>query len=179
MARSKKIFDILESITPEMEQRWKDERIERKNKLTAEHQLGYYVGLRIVDRYLPTLSTDMIQSGRVISVSVEDSEENRRLNEEWFDTTRTGKNWDGVSKSGDKEKWDLLFNHNKMLEKKYLPNPLLCHMTPLNVQNMDEFKSGLRIALWDCDMCSYRIDPEDIKIYDDEDFMFTIIELKL
>lgn len=173
MARSKTISDILDSITPEMEQEWKEKRISRKNMLTAEYQLGYYVGLRIVDEYLPTLSTDMIQSQRVISVTEEDAAENKRLNEEWFDTTRTGK------ENGNKEKWNLLFNHNKMLEKKYLPNPLLCHLSPLNIQSTEQFKSGLRLALWDCDMCSYRIDPEDIKIYDDEDARFTIIEFSL
>lgn len=173
MARSKTISDILDSITPEMEQEWKEKRISRKNMLTAEYQLGYYVGLRIVDEYLPTLSTDMIQSQRVISVTEEDAAENKRLNEEWFDTTRTRK------ENGNKEKWNLLFNHNKMLEKKYLPNPLLCHLSPLNIQSTEQFKSGLRLALWDCDMCSYRIDPEDIKIYDDEDARFTIIEFSL
>jgi hypothetical protein len=52
-------------------------------------------------------------------------------------------------------------------------------MSLLNVQNMDEFKKGLKFALWDCDMCSYNIEPENIKIYDDEQSMFTIIELQL
>jgi len=66
-----------------------------------------------------------------------------------------------------------------MLERKYLPNPLECYMSLLNVQHMDEFKKGLRFALWDCDMCSYNIEPENIKIYDDEQGMFTIIELQL
>jgi hypothetical protein len=172
MARSKTLSALLDSITPEMEQSWKEERIMRKNMLTAEYQLGYYVGLRIVDEYLPTLSTDKIQSRRVIGVPKEDAAENGRLNEEWFDIARTGKN-------GDKEKWDLLFNHNKMLEKKYLPNPLLCHLSPLNIQSMEQFKLGLRLALWDCDMCSYKIESDDIKIYDDEDARFTIIEFSL
>jgi len=102
--RSKKISEMLSNITPEMKEKWKQERVESKKKLTLEYQLGYYVGLEIVHRYLPTLSTDMLQSRTVIEVSEED---------------------------------------------------------------------------WDCDMCSYNIEPENIKIYDDEQSMFTIIELQL
>ena len=44
---------------------------------------------------------------------------------------------------------------------------------------MDEFKKGLSYSLWDCDICSYNIEPENIKIYDDEEVRFTIVELKL
>jgi hypothetical protein len=49
----------------------------------------------------------------------------------------------------------------------------------LNIKNENEFKDGLKFALWDCDMCSYNIEPENIKIYDDEDMYFTIIEFVL
>jgi hypothetical protein len=66
-----------------------------------------------------------------------------------------------------------------MLEKKYLPNPLICHLDLLNIKNENEFKDGLKFALWDCDMCSYNIEPENIKIYDEEDMYFTIIEFVL
>jgi type II restriction/modification system DNA methylase subunit YeeA len=43
---------------------------------------------------------------------------------------------------------------------------------------MDEFKQGLITSLWDCDHCNYSLDPEDIEIYDEDDY-FTIIKLKL
>ena len=82
MKRSKIFNDLLESITPEMEKNWKQRRIETKNSLTSEYQLGYYVGEYIVSRFLPTLSTDIIQSRRVINVSEEDTEENKRLDSE-------------------------------------------------------------------------------------------------
>lgn len=178
MKRSKIFEDLLNSITPEMENKWKQEQIEQKNKLTSEYQLGYYVGLDIVRRYLPTLSTDMLQTLNVIEVSNEDSLENERLDTEWYVTTRHGGGWNGVDENGDKEKWETYHQHNKMLEKKYLPNPLKCHMDILNIQDMDDFKQGLKLALWDCDMCSYNIEPENIKIYD-EDYYFTIIEFIL
>ena len=172
MKRSEIFNDLLESITPEMEKNWKQQRIERKNNLTSEYQLGYYVGEYIVSRFLPTLSTDMIQSRRVITVSYEDIEENKRLYSEWFNSNR-------ANEEGGKGKWVLFYQHNKMLEKKYLPNPLICHLGALNILNMDEFKKGLSYSLWDCDICSYNIEPENIKIYDDEEVRFTIVELKL
>jgi hypothetical protein len=179
MARSKVLSDLLKSITPEMEEKWKQDRINYKKSLSTEYQLGYYVGLEIVHRYLPTLSTDMIQSNYVIEVSQIDSEENKRLEEEWFSTTRYGGEWGGKSENGNKEKWDELYDHNKMLEVKYLPHTLTCYMDVLNINDMNKFKEGIRTSLWDCDMCSYNIDIENIKIYDDEDIRFTIIEFTL
>jgi len=179
MARSKIFEDFLKSITPEMEEKWKQKRIEKKKSLTLDYQLGYYVGLEIVHRFLPTLSTDMLQTRNVIEVSEEDRLENERLDTEWYETTRYGGNWNGKDENGDKEKWELYHQHNKMLDRKYLPNPLVCHLDLLNIENESEFKNGLRVALWDCDMCSYNIEPENIKIYDEEDMYFTIIEFVL
>lgn len=169
MARSKIFEDILNSITPEMEEKWKQERIEEKKSLTLEFQLGYFVGELISINQLPTLSTDHLQSRYVIEVSDEDTKENKRLEDEWFFSNEDEK--DG--------KWDLYHQHNKMLEKKYLPNPYSCHFTTLNVENIEEFKKGLINSLWNCDMCSYSLKPEDIKIYDDDDVRFTIIEFIL
>lgn len=179
MSKNKTLDDFMKSITPEMEDKLKQERIERKNSLTSEYQLGFYVGLEIVRNYLPTLSTDMIQSRHVIDVSEEDKMENERLDTEWYETTQYGGKWDGVTENGDKTKWDLYHQHNKILERKYLPNPLYCHMGVLNIRDMDDFKKGLRFALWDCDMCSYNIELENIKIYDEEHLMSTIIEFSL
>lgn len=179
MEKSKILTDFLNSITPEIEEKWKQERINFKKNLTPDYQLGFYVGLEIINRYLPTLSTDMIQSLYVIEVSQMDSEENKRLEEEWFLTTKHGGEWDGKTENGDKERWDDLYDHNKMLEIKYLPHTLTCYMDVLNINDMNKFKEGIRTSLWDCDMCSYNIDVENIKIYDDEDVRFTIIEFTL
>lgn len=174
--KSNIIDNFLNSITPEEEERWKQERIEYKNKLTSDFQLGFYVGEYIVDNYLPTLSTDSVRSRNVIEVSQEDEIENKRLLEEWFGTTRFN---GGEEENGNKEKWNLYRQHSIMLEKKYLPSELICNFGVLNIQNMDEFKKGLQSSLWDCDICSYNIEPEHIKIYDDEDVRFTTIEFKL
>jgi hypothetical protein len=178
MARSKVFDDILKSLTPEKREEIKQERISYVKSLTSEFQLGLYVGEHIVNRHLPTLSTDGIRTRNVIQVSEEDVTENKRLDKDWFSTTRYGENNNG-SENGDKEKWNSYYQHNKMLEKKYLPNPLICYVGTLNIQDMDEFKKGLIQTLWDCDTCSYNLEKDNIKIYNDEGYYSTIIEFKL
>ena len=174
--RSGTLRRLIEETTDEDRERWRRGRIERKNKLTLDYQLGYYVGADIFNRCLPTLSSDSLRSRNVIKISEEDQKENERLNEEWYATTKYGKAPDEEVKEG---KWDLYHAHNKMLEKKYLPNPLECYMDILNIQNLEEFKEGLIEYLWNCDMCSYNLHHEDIEILDDEEVRFTIVKFKL
>jgi hypothetical protein len=170
----KRLLDEIK--TPEYKEKMIKKRIDQKKKLTSEYQFGFYVGEEIVTRHLPTLTTDMIRSRNQIKVSDEDTEENKRLENEWSQTCKYGSNPDEV---GNKENWGLYHQHNKMLEKKYLPNPLKCHMSLMNIRDEKDFKDGLIHSLWDCDMCSYSLKPEDIKIYDDEDLWFTMIEFVL
>jgi hypothetical protein len=176
MAKNMKLRNI--KITEEDLAKMKQKRADYKKSLTLEFQLGYYVGSKVVTHYLPTLSTDSLQSRNIIQVSPEDTAENKRLDSEWYDTTNYGKNKDENFANGNPEKWNLYYQHNKMLEKKYLPDPLVCHLRLLNVENWDEFKEGLIDYLWECDMCSYSLKAEDINIFDDEDY-FTIIKFKL
>lgn len=170
---------LMRELTPEKREQMRKERIERNKKQTLESQLGYYVGEDIVHRFLPTLSTDGVTSRKCIIVSEDDTKENKRLSDEWYSTTRYGGKWDGVTENGNKDKWEEYRTHNKMLEFKYLPHTLTCHLPPLNVENIDEFKKGLINSLWNSDMCSYSLKPENIKIYDDEDGYFTIFEFVL
>ena len=171
-----RMFDEVK--TPEYKQKQIEKNKLYLEKLTVDRELGYYVGEHIVNRYLPTLSTDMLYSRRVIEVSEEDKIENKRLDTEWFSTTKHMPNWDGES-DGDNAKWNLYLQHNKMLEKKYLPNPLECHLGLIKFNDEKEFKEGLRTSLWDCDMCSYNIDVENIKIDYDMEMGFTIISFQL
>jgi len=156
-------------LIPEKMEEIRLEPIKRNKEQSLESQLGYFVGEYIVHRYLPTLSTDVMLSRKVIQVSEEDTAENKRLSDEWSETARN-------SKDGRNEKWVTYFNHNKMLKKKYLPEKLICHVRRLNIENMDEFKDGLITSLWDCDMCSYSLKPENINIYDEHHGYFTVIE---
>ncbi len=66
-----------------------------------------------------------------------------------------------------------------MLEKKYLPNSLECTLRLIKFNDEKEFKEGLRSSLWDCDMCSYNIEIENIKIENEMEFGYTIISFQL
>ena len=164
--------------SPEYKQKQIEEHQKYLDEISMDYQLGYYVGEHIVNRYLPTLSTDMIQSRNVIKVGEEDEIENKRLDEEWFKTTRYNDDWDGEGDE-DKQKWELYKQHNKMLEQKYLPKELVCHLRLLKINDEKDFKEGLHSSLWDCDMCSYNIEIENIKIENEMEFGYTIISFQL
>jgi hypothetical protein len=165
---------ILEEVrSPEYKEKMIEENKEYLKNVNMDYQLGFYIGENIVDNYLPTLSTDMIHSRKVIKVSEKDEIENNRLDDEWFNSCTHER-----GNSGDKEKWEAYFNHNKMLENKYLPQTLECVFSLLRIDDMKKFKEGLRSSLWNCDMCSYNIDEEKIEIYNDLEFGFTHIKFQ-
>lgn len=175
--RSSTLKRILDQVrSPEYKEKRLKERMESKERLTAEYQFGYYVGEEIVTRHLPTITTDMQKSRNQIKVSDEDAAESERLHDEWWNTGKYRKNHD---EAVNKEHWKAYRKHYVSLEKKYLPNPLKCNIDLLNIRDEKEFKDGLIHSLWNCDMCTYSLKPEDIKIYDDEDLFFTIIEFVL
>jgi len=152
----------------------KNERLEALRKRIAErppqvevpksleYQIGFLIGELIVHQYLPTLSTDMLQSYHVIEVSKEDSAENKRLHDLW-----SSSHWKlpKTEKQGEKE-WVELRKHDIMLEKKYLPEKLECFVPPIHVENNIDLKEGIIDSLWDCDMCTYSLNPDDIEITD-------------
>jgi len=138
-----------------------------------DYQLGFYIGENIVDNYLPTLSTDIIHSRKVIKVSEKDEIENNRLDDEWFNSCTHER-----GNSGDKEKWEAYFNHNKMLERKYLPQTLECVFSLIRIDDMNKFKEGIKESLWNCDMCSYNIDEDKIEITNDLELGFTHIKFQ-
>jgi hypothetical protein len=165
---------ILEEVrSPEYKEKVIEENKEYLKNVNMDYQLGFYIGENIVDNYLPTLSTDMIHSRNVIKVNEKDEIENNRLDDEWFNSCTHER-----GNSGDKEKWDAYFNHNKMLEKKYLPQTLECVFSLIRIDDMKKFKEGLRNSLWSCDMCSYNIDEEKIEIYNDLEIGLTYIKFQ-
>lgn len=177
MARSNVLDRLLKKLTTEKLEKMKQKRIEEKNKLTSEFQFGFYVGEDIVNRFLPSISVE--PGTRVqIEVSEEDSSEYTRIEKEWYDKYK-----EGYSKTAgvdeENEEWNNYQKYREFLKKKYLPNPLVCHMSPLNILDLEEFKKGLIWSLWDSDHCNYCLEPDKIKIYDDEELYFTIIEFEL
>jgi hypothetical protein len=164
--------------TPEYKEKCIQRNEEYLQQASMDYQLGFYVGEYIVNRYLPTLSTDALHSRNVIEVTEEDALENKILDDEWFKTTKYQDNWGG-EEDGDKEKWNLYHQHNKMLEKKYLPPVLECVFSLIRIIDMKLFKTGLIHSLWGCDMCSYNLDEENIEIKNDMEIGFTHIKFKL
>jgi hypothetical protein len=124
------------------------ERVEEHKKeyeeTTTDYLLGWYVGNELVHNFLPTLSIDMMQTRKVIQVS--DEETNK---------------FEEISST---EPWEKTRKYMKTLEAKYLPSPLRCFTKMLKYTDESQFKTGLRDSLWDCDMCAYNIEPENIKI---------------
>jgi hypothetical protein len=169
MAKRRKIFDI----TPEEREEIRNRTIERVKALTMEYQIGYYVGERIVRNDLPCLDVDMIYTSEVIKVTPEELAEAKRLNDVWYN------NYTDKLSGDDDPNWLALRAYHKELEDKYLPKVLTCYIDPFNVVDMEEFKRGVRTALWDCDMCHYNIrENSDIDVAYDDDYYFAIITLK-
>ena len=163
------------TITPERREELRIARIKRIKNLTPEFQLGLYVGEHITNRFLPTLSTHMLQSRKVIKVSDEDTTKHNELENNWF-KIHEDKNADEDTK---KNVWDIHLAHMKELEKKYLPHELVCYLPALNITNMAEFKKGIKIALWDSDMCSYKVNENEFEVTNDDDGYFTKINFNL
>lgn len=163
----KRIFD--EISTPEYKQKQIKEHQKYLDEVSMDFQLGYFVGENIVNNYLPTLSTDMIHSRKVIQVNEEDTIEIERLNKE---------SWINNDELIDKEKWKLYLNYKKMLEKKYLPQTLECVFSLIRIDDIKKFKEGLKSSLWNCDMCSYNVEEENIEIYNDLEIGYTHIKFK-
>ena len=90
MKGDKELNRLFKSLTPEVLEEMKQERIEEKNKLTSEWQLGYYVGNYIVYRYLPSISVEN-DTRNVISMSSEDETEYKKTDEDWFNKRSLGK----------------------------------------------------------------------------------------
>jgi hypothetical protein len=170
--RLSKIFERIN--TPEFKLQQIQRHQDYLDKVTMDYQLGNYVGEYIVDHYLPTLSTDMLTTKNVIKVSEEDKIENDRLHDEWSKTI----DYTSRENKSDKEKWELYRQHNKMLEKKYLPDPLVCHLCLLKFNDELEFKKGLYHTLWNCDRCAYDIEPKNVKIEYEMEIGFTVITFR-
>jgi hypothetical protein len=167
-------------LSPEKRAEIKKDALERRAALTLAYQLGYYVGEEIVSRYLPTLSVDSITTRKNISVTCAEGDEARRLNAVWFNKYHTVKGTDAERSEATQEEWKALRAYHKMLEEKYLPKTVECHLQLLNIteNDMAEFKKGVSHSLWDCDGSHYSTNPEDIDVKADEDGWFTVITLK-
>jgi hypothetical protein len=112
----------------------------------------------------------MIHTKNVISVTPEEELRAKELNDTWYNNHKDG---------GDEDpNWLALRAFHKEMEDKYLPKSVECYFSPLNIDNMSEFKRGIKTSLWDCDICHYDIEEDNIDVKITDDYYFTIITLK-
>jgi hypothetical protein len=172
MKKSKISNRDIPRISAEEIEKMRLKRIKKIQAMSAEFQLGLYVGEELVRRCLPTLDVDMIQTRNILKVLPEEKEEIERLDKIWFNS----QDLDG---NHSKEAWDHLRESHKRLEEKYLPQELICRIPPVNIKNEKDFKEGIAISLWDSDLSHYKCSgPEDIEFWLEEDAYFTIVKLK-
>lgn len=170
--KPRKFFSrFLEERTPEQKEERRQQRIAKIKAMTMEYQLGEYVGEAIARDELPTLSTDWIQSQNVIQVTQEESEKVDELEMNWQKSHETS--------TPTNAEWEELVSYRNMLEQKYLPEILECHIQPVNVNDEEEFKKGVANGIWNSDLSHYECSgPEDITFRLDDQAIFTIVTLK-
>jgi hypothetical protein len=117
----------------------------------------------------------MIYTSNVIKVDPAEKAECERLNEAWWAKRSMNSN----EKEASDIEWRALRDYHKMLEDKYLPKELVCHIQPVNYTDEEQFKLGIVRALWDSDICHYKCsEPSDVEVKLDDDAYFTIVTLK-
>lgn len=148
--------------------------MEKDKHKSVEYQLGFMIGDYIYQKYLPVLDVNS-QTNNTIKVSEEDRIKFEKLSNIWFEKYGRGENKDAA-----KTDWFNLRTFDHYLEKKYLPHTLECYVCHIDVENIEELKLGIHDALWECDVCCYKIEPNDIKIESDKFCIsYSIITLML
>ena len=113
------------------------------------YQLGWLTGEIIYEKYLPTLSTDMLHSKVVIEVTDKSDLEKHNKFEKQMDQTLN--NPDEYSKIH--KEWLEFY---KPMARKYLPKILECRSSYFIIPtDIELFKKGLNDYLWDTDLSWY------------------------
>jgi hypothetical protein len=133
-----------------------------KRKQTPDFYLGLLVGEIIFLRYLPTLEVDSLKSLHVVSVGEHEKLEADRLHQILNDTYNDGTNpetkW-GVKKSTEIAHKNWMGYINGLAEN-YLPEKLHCRFTKIQVNDINEFKSGITEYLWNTDLSWYETEDD-------------------
>jgi hypothetical protein len=173
MARSTSLDEIMRELTPEKLEAMRLRRLANIKAMTMEFQLGLFVGKEITRRHLPSLEVDMIHTRKVIEVDPAEKVECKRLDDIWFEKSQS------LGQDGSSKEWQELRAYHEMLEAKYLPKELVCHIQPVNYIDEEQFKLGIVRALWDSDICHYKCsDPSDVGVKLEDNAYFTTITLK-
>lgn len=170
--RSNVLERMMRDLTPEKMEEIKQRRLASIKSMTMEYQLGWFVGEKITRKYMPSLDVDMLQTNNVITVEPAEKIECERLHDAWWAKREHDKEESDVE-------WKELRAYHKMLDDKYLPEFLVCHISPVNYANEEEFKLGIVRSLWDSDVCNYDCsEPSDVDVKLEDDGYFTVVVLK-
>jgi hypothetical protein len=142
---------------------------------SLEHQLGYMVGEIIYLKDLPTLNIDMLKTRKVINVTEMEKITFEELEAEW------NRNYNSTDEIN--SRWNNMKSYRDSLALKYLPHTLECHIRGIDVKtikNINEFKEGIRISLWDSDLCWYDLKNIDsIQLRNDPHALVVILKLEV
>ncbi len=146
--------------------------------------LGLYLGSYIEWRYLPTLSTDDIQTNNVIKVMDSEADKAQTLSDKWFAKTKHMVSAENYNREVEKQAWIEYRSYYIKIEKKYLPETFECYLndfiiTDYNKEEQDDIIQGVIDSLWNSDCCSYSLKPEDISFEIEERLECTIMTFKL
>lgn len=132
------------------------------NSLSTEYLAGLFFGRAYITPYLPTLDCDGITSRKIVKVSEDEVLQEKIFSDLWFNNKFT---------EDKKLCWDKYVSYRKILIEKYIPKELFIHMLPLNDEliNSEDFKKGIRTAMWDCDYSYYKcMENSDIEFIREE-----------
>jgi hypothetical protein len=120
--------------------------------MSLNYQLGLLAGSIIYEKYLPTLSTDMLRSNVVIEVSEEDTLEHDRFQKLFDSVLGNEEEYKKIHKE-----WMKFYTP---MSKKYLPKTIECRIEKIKPTNIEQFKQGLNDYLWNTDLSHYLVEDE-------------------
>lgn len=127
----------------------------KKQVKKLNYMLGEQVGQQIVDNFLVSLSTEMVQTSRVVQVSKEETDEYQRLSDAHTNL------WYAKKMPNHDEECTQLFyvarEYHHQLEKKYLPETIKATVLHVSPTNLKAFKKGINDTIWDSDISNYSL----------------------
>lgn len=141
---------------------------------TKDWNIGFLIGELIVEKYLPSLHGLECYTNQSVVVSDEDAKRYSELEDVWYS--------EHCKKDNKKRSDELWVEYREFaisLYQKYLPEVLKCHIPIIDNVNIEEVKSGIRVALWDSDRCVYNISTNNDIIIEKDKYSKTYSVIKL
>lgn len=117
---------------------------------SLDYQLGMMTSEYVIAVALPTLSTDSLQSNRVIEVSHELATKWKEMKETWFNSV------DSHGGHDTKVFYSNLEWYKRNIEDKYLEDELVVRVPKISPGDLEGFAKGFEDALWNCDLSHYK-----------------------